>query len=608
MSASIEFPFPTVLKNLDTPMDDADSATKGYVDAEIADAVIEAGAGGIASAVSFQPNGNITSENVQAALVELDDLTVKSAGDTMTGQLVMEVEPTIANHVTTKKYVDTQLTTRLATKLSTFGGTLSGPLVLSDAPTVALGAATKDYVDTQLTTHLATKLSTDGGTLSGPLVLSDAPTVALGAATKDYVDTAVAAKLNISGGTITGNLAIDGDLTIDIDNTKITGGIAGKVLTVSRAGDLIWAYPGEIYLEIDFVQAGRTINTPTVGANTTLVLNRIVNGTGSLRDDYNTTTGTFVLRANETYNIVFNPYWGQFSDKNNGYVTYEVVHAANNTPIMSNFSGYGVALPVTWNNTSTAANGDKSLVSFVITPTANITAKINTVAATGTASLSSQGTLLTINRLSMFSYGPSGSGSGASSAESVAKAGDTMTGPLVLSGLPTAAEQAASKAYVDQQINLLPSSITPLDYVKVAFSADYNTPTTVNAPIVFSKVTASGGAITYDTTTGAFLLRANKTYHLRAAIGGSGTSSTSHLTFMWRNTANAIIGGSSVGLSCSMTTRLDAMNPIADAIYTPTDDENVFLKVTSSQSGSIIARPDNQTGWASAWATIIQLR
>lgn len=68
---------------------------------------------------------------------------VNKAGDTMTGALVLNGAPTLANEATTKTYVDDGL----ALKLDLAGGTLSGALILAADPTSNLGASTKQYVD-----------------------------------------------------------------------------------------------------------------------------------------------------------------------------------------------------------------------------------------------------------------------------------------------------------------------------------------------------------------------------------------------------------------------------------------------------------------------------
>jgi hypothetical protein len=65
--------------------------------------------------VAFTPNGDITSANVQDALVEIRDETdtkvnakVNRSGDTMTGDLILHANPTLALGAVTKQYVDSQ--------------------------------------------------------------------------------------------------------------------------------------------------------------------------------------------------------------------------------------------------------------------------------------------------------------------------------------------------------------------------------------------------------------------------------------------------------------------------------------------------------------------
>jgi hypothetical protein len=149
---------------------------------------------------------------------------------------------------------------------------------------------------------------------------------------------------------------------------------------------------------------------------------------------------------------------------------------------------------------------------------------------------------------------------------------------------------------------------TALDYVNVAFSADFSiNASTANAAIAFNKINASGGAITYNTTTGAFLLRAGKTYHLRAALGGQGN--INYIYYAWKNAANTIIGGGSVGGAMGLSQpRSDMANPIAEAIYSVNVDETVFLKTQAGGAGTMIIKPSGATSFSSSWATIIQLR
>jgi hypothetical protein len=107
----------------------------------------------------------------------------------MTGELTLSNSlPTADLSAASKGYVDTGLATKQNTLTYTpankAGDTFTGPVVLNADPSVALGAATKQYVDAAD----ALKASLSGATFTGPVVLATSPTVALGAATKGYVD------------------------------------------------------------------------------------------------------------------------------------------------------------------------------------------------------------------------------------------------------------------------------------------------------------------------------------------------------------------------------------------------------------------------------------
>lgn len=74
------------------------AATMQYVDSRVGVST--------ASAVTFQPAGNIAAVNVQAAIQEVDTEKLAKAGDTMTGALTLAAGPTAPLHAATKQYVD----------------------------------------------------------------------------------------------------------------------------------------------------------------------------------------------------------------------------------------------------------------------------------------------------------------------------------------------------------------------------------------------------------------------------------------------------------------------------------------------------------------------
>ena len=84
----------------------------------------------------------------------------------------------------------------------------SAPAALNTLNEIAAALGDDANYASTTTAAIAAKLPLAGGTLTGDLVLSGAPTSGLHPATKTYTDTADALKLNLSGGTLTGNLVV----------------------------------------------------------------------------------------------------------------------------------------------------------------------------------------------------------------------------------------------------------------------------------------------------------------------------------------------------------------------------------------------------------------
>ena len=102
----------------------------------------------------------------------------------------------------------------------------TGALVGDTVDIVAYGAVSvaNTYTQAQMNTLLAAKLALAGGTMTGNLLLNADPSVDLGAATKKYADT----MLPLAGGTVTGNVTFG-------DNNKAIFG-AGSDLQVFHNG------------------------------------------------------------------------------------------------------------------------------------------------------------------------------------------------------------------------------------------------------------------------------------------------------------------------------------------------------------------------------------
>jgi hypothetical protein len=129
-----------------------------------------------------------------------------------------------------------------AKALNLAGGTLTGNLILNADPSTALGAATKQYVDSH-TSGIPSDAPSDGtyygrfnaawsrvvplvgSTMTGPLILSGDPTVALGAATKQYV---VATSQSYLAG-----------LTLSTAGSSSTFSVAAGIATNSTNADML---------------------------------------------------------------------------------------------------------------------------------------------------------------------------------------------------------------------------------------------------------------------------------------------------------------------------------------------------------------------------------
>lgn len=103
-------------------------------------------------------------------------------------------------------------------------------------PTTLAGYGITDaYTTTQVDTALALKLNLSGGTMSGAIAMGTNkitglgdPTLAQDAATKNYVDTQDALKLSLSGGTMSGSIAMGNNAITGLPAPSATGDAARK--------------------------------------------------------------------------------------------------------------------------------------------------------------------------------------------------------------------------------------------------------------------------------------------------------------------------------------------------------------------------------------------
>ena len=244
------------IQSLATPVLATDAATKQYVDSVV---------------------GSGTAGGTTTAYVDQQDaLRVAKSGDTMTGALILNANPSAALGAATKQYVDTGVSAAQTTantanatantanatanaaaaaansKVSKSGDTMTGTLMLNGNPTAAMQAATKQYVDSVVgsgtaggttTAYVdqqdALRVAKSGDTMTGALILNANPSASLGAATKQYVDTGVsAAQTTANTAQTTANSALAG---LNNKYDKTGGAISGNVTvagTIVASGDI----------------------------------------------------------------------------------------------------------------------------------------------------------------------------------------------------------------------------------------------------------------------------------------------------------------------------------------------------------------------------------
>ncbi|MFZ9596574.1 MAG: hypothetical protein ACO3A2_10910, partial [Bdellovibrionia bacterium] len=241
------------------PSQATQAATKNYVDSQIATSL-----GSLSAVTSFNARTgsvNLLSSDVTGAL---SYTPVRKNGDTLTGDLILNADPTESLGAVTRQYVLTALASKQDSGiyLTALSGdvTASGPgsvsatvnsvggvssAQLASAATSVQGATSSNTADTlvkrdpagnfsaatitaqfngNLTGRASLNVLKSGDTLTGLLVLSGHPQESLGAATKAYVDQAVSTKqdllgftpVNRAGDTLSGSLNLSGNSTLKL--------------------------------------------------------------------------------------------------------------------------------------------------------------------------------------------------------------------------------------------------------------------------------------------------------------------------------------------------------------------------------------------------------
>jgi sugar lactone lactonase YvrE len=165
--------------------------------------------GNVAGNVTGDLTGNVTASS---GTTTLNNLVVNGTADFTNTKLVNITTPTAGTDAANKSYVDATVAAVID----------SAPAALDTLNELAAALGDDANFASTVTTALATKLPLAGGTMTGAIAMGTAkitglgnPTAAQDAATKTYVDTADALKLSLTGGTMSGAIAMG--------TNKITG-------------------------------------------------------------------------------------------------------------------------------------------------------------------------------------------------------------------------------------------------------------------------------------------------------------------------------------------------------------------------------------------------
>jgi hypothetical protein len=145
----------------------------------------------------------------------------------------------------------------------------------------------------------------------------------------------------------------------------------------------------------------------------------------------------------------------------------------------------------------------------------------------------------------------------------------------------------------------LPVTGQSVDYVQASLSTNQTLSSAGN--IIFNASSGAGIAL----SSGGFILQANKTYKLEAALGGT---SGGYAYYGWVDNTNTLLSGGSIGVVMKAgNAYTDAPQDKAVVFYTPTSNQTVFLRVLNVIGGITAFAPSIGYNYSSTWATISQV-
>ena len=444
---------------------------------------------------------------------------VKKTADAMSGYLTLpSTNPTLPDHATRKGYVDSRINSLSSTVsdsgsgfVKVQGSTMTGGLILNtSSPTSSLQASSKGYVDAQvsnLNTTIGTNLTNNflakaGGTMSGIINMGSnkiqslaAPVLATDAATKQYVDSAVGS--GTSGGTTTAYVDAQVALRVAKAGDTMTGALILDANPTAALGAATKQYvdTGDTAAQTTANTALTTANTASSTANAAAAA---VNGKVSKTGD--TMSGALMLNGNPT--AALQAATKQYVDSaiagvptgGTGGVSQAYVDSADTV-----IRGAAATAQTTANSAQTTANAAQTTANGKVSKTGDTMSGALILNANPTLALGAA------TKQYVDSVIGSGTAGGATTAYvdaqvalRVAKAGDTMTGALILNANPTAALGAATKQYVDTGVSAAQTTANAAQTTaNAANTAAASAQTTANSAVasLANKYDKTGGTI-----------------------------------------------------------------------------------------------------------------
>ena len=186
--------------------------------------------GNVVGNVTGDLTGNVTASSGTSTV---NNLVVNGTVDFTNTRLTDVAEPVSGSDAATKTYVDTSIAAVID----------SAPAALDTLNELAAALGDDANFAGTVTTALATKLPLAGGTMTGAIAMGTSkitglgdPTSAQDAATKTYVDTADALKLSLTGGAMSGAIAMGTNKITGVGDPTLAQDAATKAYTDSILG------------------------------------------------------------------------------------------------------------------------------------------------------------------------------------------------------------------------------------------------------------------------------------------------------------------------------------------------------------------------------------